>query len=50
MSNNENTWGELVDAAHEAWEKLTIHHSVNLAETIPHRVEEAIKYEGWHTR
>lgn len=49
MRNNEDTWGELVDAAQEAWEKLTIHHFVNLAETMPHRVEEVIKYEGWHT-
>lgn len=49
MPNNEDTWGELVDAAQEAWEKLTIHHFINLAETIPHRVEEVIKYEGWHT-
>lgn len=36
MRNNEDTWGELVDAQ-EAWEKLTIHHFVNLAETMPHR-------------
>lgn len=42
MRNNEDTWKELVDAQ-EVWEKLTIHHFVNLAETMPHRVEEVIK-------
>lgn len=49
MPNNNETWAELVDAAQYAWENLTVHHFVNLAETMPHRVEEVIKYEGWHT-
>ncbi|KAJ5535388.1 hypothetical protein N7527_001642 [Penicillium freii] len=49
MPNNQETWAELVDAAQYAWENLTVHHFVNLAETMPHRVEEVIKYEGWHT-
>lgn len=49
MPNNQETWAELVDAAQYAWEHLTVHHFVNLAETMPHRVEEVIKYEGWHT-
>ncbi|KAJ5827492.1 hypothetical protein N7447_004255 [Penicillium robsamsonii] len=46
IPKNENTWGDLVYAAQEAWEKLTIRHFVNLAETMPHRMEEVIKYEG----
>lgn len=49
MPNNQETWAELVDTAQYAWENLTVHHFVNLAETMPHRVEEVIKYEGWHT-
>jgi hypothetical protein len=28
---------------------LTIRHFINLAETMPLRVEEVIRYEGWHT-
>jgi transposase len=49
MPNNNETWAELVDAAQAAWEQLTIRHFINLAETMPHRVEEVILYEGWHT-
>ena len=49
MPNNEATLAELVDTAQYAWENLTVRHFVNLAETMPHRIEEVIKYEGWHT-
>lgn len=49
MPNNKETQEELVATAQTAWEKLTIRHFVNLAETMPHRVEEVILYEGWHT-
>jgi hypothetical protein len=48
MPNNE-TWAELVDATQAAWEQLTIRHFINLAETMPHRIEEVILYEGWPT-
>lgn len=46
---NEATLAELVDTAQYAWENLTIRHFVNLAETMPHCVEEVIRHEGWHT-
>lgn len=40
MPNNEDTLAELVDTAQYVWENLTIRHFVNLAETMPHRVED----------
>ncbi|KAJ5188811.1 hypothetical protein N7491_005132 [Penicillium cf. griseofulvum] len=40
---------ELLREMNYVWENLTVHYFVNLAETMPHRVEEVIKYEGWHT-
>lgn len=49
MPNNQETCAELVDAAQYALENLTVHHFVNSVETMPHRAEEVIKYEGWHT-
>lgn len=49
MPNNNETWAERVDAAQAAWEQLKISHFINLTETMPHRVEEVIRYEGWHT-
>jgi hypothetical protein len=47
--NNNEAWAGLVDATQAAWEQLTIRHLINLAETMSHRVEEVIRYEGWHT-
>lgn len=49
MPNNNENWEELVNAAQYTWEILTVHHFVNLAEAMSHRVEEVIKYEEWHT-
>lgn len=49
MPNNESTWEILVDTAQEAWDSLDLAIFTNLSESIPHRVQDIIKYEGWYT-
>jgi len=49
LPNNETTLDLLVDAAQEAWEGLDIEMFKHLSDTMPHRVADVIKYEGWHT-
>jgi hypothetical protein len=39
----------MLKAAQRAWEGLDIEIFKHLAETMPHRVADVIKYEGWHT-
>lgn len=49
MPNNESTWEILVDTAQEAWDRLDLAIFMNLSESMPHRVQDIIKYEGWYT-
>lgn len=49
LPNNESTLDILLEAAQEAWESLNIEIFEHLSETMPHRVADVIKYEGWHT-
>lgn len=49
MPNNDSTWEILVDTAQEAWDMLDLDIFKNLSETMPHRVQDIIKYEGWYT-
>jgi transposase len=49
MPNNDHTWEILLEIAQFAWETLSWDHFVHLAETMPHRVADIIKYEGWYT-
>ena len=49
LPNNETTLDLLVDCAQKAWEGLDIEIFEHLSDTMPHRVADVIKYEGWHT-
>lgn len=49
LPNSESTLDLLLKAAREAWEDLDIEIFKHLSETMPHRVTDVIKYEGWHT-
>lgn len=49
LPNSESTLELLLKAAQEAWENLDIEILKHLSETMPHRVADVIKYEGWHT-
>jgi transposase len=49
IPNNESTWEILVDTAQEAWDSLDLAIFTNLSESMPHRVQDIIKYEGWYT-
>ena len=49
LPNNEATLELLLEAAQEAWEALDINLFKHLSETMPHRVADVIKYDGWHT-
>jgi hypothetical protein len=49
IRNNSTTLEILVDAAQEAWDALDINIFEHLSETMPYRVADVLKYEGWHT-
>lgn len=49
LPNSVSTLDLLLEAAQEAWESLDIEIFKHLSETMPHRVADVIKYEGWHT-
>ncbi|KAJ6094481.1 hypothetical protein N7467_001994 [Penicillium canescens] len=49
LPNSESTLDLLLQAAQEAWEGPDIEIFKHLSETMPHRVADVIKYEGWHT-
>jgi transposase len=49
LPNNASTLELLVKAAQEAWDTLDTEIFKHLSETMPHRVADVIKYEGWHT-
>jgi hypothetical protein len=49
LPNKDETLEIFVDAAQEAWQGLDVEIFKHLADTMPHRVVDVIKYEGWHT-
>lgn len=49
LPNNEPTLDLLLETAQEAWDGLDIEIFKHLSDTMPHRVADVIKYEGWHT-
>jgi hypothetical protein len=49
LPNTTSTLELLVKAAQEAWDTLDTEIFKHLSETMPHRVADVIKYEGWHT-
>jgi hypothetical protein len=49
LPNNVSTLELLLEATQEAWESLDIDLFKHLSETMPHRVADVVKYNGWHT-
>lgn len=49
LPNSVSTIDLLLEAAQEAWECLNIDLLKHLSQTMPHRVADVIKCEGWHT-
>ncbi|KAJ5737115.1 uncharacterized protein N7483_002240 [Penicillium malachiteum] len=49
MPDNEAIRDQMIIWAQEAWSSIDLSILDNLAVTMPHRVEQIIKYEGWYT-